>query len=489
MKTKSYLISLARQARKIGFLLTMAAVLVAAHGAVAASLSELLEKGIYAEETKGDLDAALRLYQQVVTEAKGGQALAAQAQYRLGVCYYKKKYFAEATAAFEKLVKDYPEQKELVAFANKYLAGAAVLLPAPWVDGEELRLAIKFPTGVQLGSATYSVRAAEVNGGKIWRLRSMLSAGPLSCSRVEVEADSFKPLYSYWKHPIIGEAEVRYTSTEAELKQITKGETKKIELDGVVYDNEEVIQLVRRLPLALGYKTDLRILPSLNGSVLGLKFEVTSQEEIQVPAGKFECFKVELSLRQTFWYSTDAHRYLVKFEAGGIVAELVEVNQRKAGEPVKFQDPARNFSLVAPADWSFDRQEPEGAKGKVITVAIRDPEAATTSVLYVQDLAYLGLDANKPVRDWAEQEVAIKWSKTMKDLQIRPDSWKERKVAGRPGLSVVADYIEGQEKKVAYGVFSVGKSNASKFFFYLGAEAFEGFQSKLDAIVDSYQVN
>jgi hypothetical protein len=52
--------------------------------AAAASPSELLEQGIYSEETKGDVDAALKLYQQVVTEAKAGQAVAAQAQYRRG---------------------------------------------------------------------------------------------------------------------------------------------------------------------------------------------------------------------------------------------------------------------------------------------------------------------------------------------------------------------------------------------------------------------
>ena len=73
----------------------------------------------------------MKLYQQVVAEAKTGQAVAAQAQYRLGVCYYKKKNFTAANAAFEKLVRDYPDQKDLIGLANKYLAGAMPLLPAP----------------------------------------------------------------------------------------------------------------------------------------------------------------------------------------------------------------------------------------------------------------------------------------------------------------------------------------------------------------------
>src|SRR5689334_19170687 len=62
-----------------------------ATGAEAPSVSEVFEKAIYSEQTKGDLDGAMQLYQQVVAQAKAGQAIAAQAQYHLGACYYKKK--------------------------------------------------------------------------------------------------------------------------------------------------------------------------------------------------------------------------------------------------------------------------------------------------------------------------------------------------------------------------------------------------------------
>src|SRR6266571_1224363 len=127
-----------RGAKTTFALLSITTLLGAGQGAFAASPSELFEKGVYSEETKGDLDAALALYQQVIAEAKGSQALAAQAQYRLAVCYYKKKNFAEATAAFEKLIKDYPDQKDMIARAREYLASAVTLIPAPWSDGEEL---------------------------------------------------------------------------------------------------------------------------------------------------------------------------------------------------------------------------------------------------------------------------------------------------------------------------------------------------------------
>ena len=244
------------RARRTGaalFLLAVTSLLTTAQMAAAASPSELLEQGIYSEETKGDVDAALKLYQQVVTEAKAGQAVAAQAQYRVGICYYKKKNYSEANAAFEKLLKDYPDQKDLIALANKYLANAMPLMPAPWVDGEEMQLDLKFPSGIKIGTACYRVYAGEANGQKIWRLRTRLvAASSQQFSRVEVEADSFQPLHCRWKINAIGECDATYLPGHAELKMIGQDEVKQIALSGVVYDNEEVAQLIRRLPLASG---------------------------------------------------------------------------------------------------------------------------------------------------------------------------------------------------------------------------------------------
>ena len=326
----------------------------------------------------------MKLYQQVVTEAKAGQAVAAQAQYRLGVCFYKKKNYAEARSAFEKLVRDYPEQKDLIALANKYLASAMALMPAPWVDGEEMQLDIKFPTGYKIGSASYRVYAGEANGQKIWRLASELWAVTQQSSRVEVEADSFKPIHCRWKIGVIGEADVTYSGSLARLKTTGKDEAREIDLSGVVYDNEEVIQLMRRLPLAPDYKTTLRVFTGLGGgNVIGLEAKVTGQEKVEVPAGSFDCYKVELSMvQQTFWYSTDAHHYLVKFEAGGVIGALAAVTQHKASEPLQYQDPTFGFSLAAPADWMFHRADATESKDKARVVAL-DPDRIASSIVSV----------------------------------------------------------------------------------------------------------
>jgi len=318
-------------------------------GTAAAATSELLEQGLFAEETKGDLAAAIQFYQQAITEGQNDQTLTALAQYNLGVCEFKRQRFAEARAAFEKLVSDYPGQKELVAKANEYLAGTIGLLPAPWAEGEELRLGIKFQTGMKAGSVRYTVNADTLNGQKIWRFGSRMNVGHRSLSRVEVEADTCKPIHSRWQSNVLGDADTTYSAGHADVKLKERSKVTTVELNKVCYDNEEVAQLIRRLPLAPNYSTTLQIFTSLGGgNVIAIKLEVEGVESIQVPAGTFECFRVKLGLvNQTFWYSTDAHRYLVKFDAGAILAELTGVEQGKTGpSDAEFDVPTSEATAV-----------------------------------------------------------------------------------------------------------------------------------------------
>ena len=464
-------------------LILAAAAVPSAHSAEATSPSELLEKGIYTQETKGDLDAAIALYQQVVNEAKDATALAAQAQYRLAVCYYKKKDFAKASATFEKLVKDYPEQKDVVALANEYLAGAANLLPAPWEDPEQLQLDVKFASGFKLGQAVYSVASSETNGQKIWQLSSHMFAGVQQLSRVEVVADSFKPLHSLWKHTLIGEADAVYSRGSAEVRLKGK-EPKKVEFEGVMYDNEEAIQMFRRLPLTTNYSTTVRVLTTLGGgTIVPVKLEVVGIEKVEVPLGSFECYKCELSIKQTFWYSTDPHHYLVKFEAGGAIVELTQINHRNMSEPLVWKDPSSKFQITLPAGWSADRHEPDEA-GEGTRIYLMDPNAVATSMLSVQKLGDLKSEVRKSVRAWADSQIAD-GAKVLKDVKVRPDTWKERTVAGQPGVSVLADFVEGKEKKTGYLVCVFVDQKAVQFLAYAGGEDLETVRPQIEAIIDS----
>ena len=72
---------------KPAFLLVL---LLAASAIQAKSPSLLLQEGLYAEETEGDLEKAIGLYEQLLEQSKDVERLAARATYQLGMCYLKK---------------------------------------------------------------------------------------------------------------------------------------------------------------------------------------------------------------------------------------------------------------------------------------------------------------------------------------------------------------------------------------------------------------
>ncbi len=197
-----------------------------AAASAAESASALLEKAIYTEETVGDLDAAAKLYRQAVAEAKKTEAVAAKAQYRLGLCLLKQGKKEQGIAALEKVVRQFPDQKELVAAARKHLPAAPrlKLRPPMWGEGEALHYHIQLGGGLEIGTIIYAVEAAKVDGKKIWRFRSRtLAASRQVASRVDADFDTLRPINSYWTIAGAGEKICRYEGEKVTVKTVAAG--------------------------------------------------------------------------------------------------------------------------------------------------------------------------------------------------------------------------------------------------------------------------
>jgi hypothetical protein len=121
--------------RKIIIPLLLVALAWAANPVSAASTGELLQQGIYAEEVDGNMDAAIKIYAQIITNSAAPGNHIAQALYRQGMCYLKTKDEPAARADLEKLVTEYPGQTEMVEKARPVLDDLtdfdpAALMPA-----------------------------------------------------------------------------------------------------------------------------------------------------------------------------------------------------------------------------------------------------------------------------------------------------------------------------------------------------------------------
>ena len=154
---------------------------------------------------------------------------------------------------------------------------------------------------------------------------------------------------------------------------------------------------------------------------------------------------------------------------------------------MQYRDPALGFSLTAPADWLFHRPDTSTDKDKA-RVVVLDPDGIATSIVSVGTRKALWPEAQKSLRAWADKEIADgEGSKALKDLTIRPDSWKDRPVTGKAGLSFIGDFVENSEKKIGYAVFTFGDTNAATFVLLCSVKDFEAFRPKFEAIVDSYK--
>jgi Tol biopolymer transport system component len=94
---------------------------IAGHSALAQRGYDLFQKGLIQERTEGNLDEAIRLYKQIVEDFADDRALVAKALVQMGGCY-EKLGRTEAQKAYQRVIEEYPGQKQEVAIAKKRIA-------------------------------------------------------------------------------------------------------------------------------------------------------------------------------------------------------------------------------------------------------------------------------------------------------------------------------------------------------------------------------
>lgn len=87
----------------------------------AASVSVQIREGVYKEEIEGDLDGAMKIYEEIARMHSDNTRYAAQAMYRLGLCYIKKGQQNSAIAQFQQITTKYPTERSTVRKAKLQL--------------------------------------------------------------------------------------------------------------------------------------------------------------------------------------------------------------------------------------------------------------------------------------------------------------------------------------------------------------------------------
>lgn len=91
----------------------------------AQTTGELLQKGIYTQDTAGDFDGAIAIYRQIVGSGNAPRDIAAQAQYRLAQSLIEKGDLANGATEFSNLARNYADYGKLISsLAVQARAGA-----------------------------------------------------------------------------------------------------------------------------------------------------------------------------------------------------------------------------------------------------------------------------------------------------------------------------------------------------------------------------
>ncbi len=112
-----------------------------------------------------------------------------------------------------------------------------------------------------------------------------------------------------------------------------------------------------------------------------------------------------------------------------------------------------------------------------------DPNADTTDGgirLFATDT--LSDKARRSARTWMEE-----YLQTLKNAQIRPDSWKDLTIDGRPAVGSVADYTEGGKSYVYYVACVLASKNSEWFVIASAPDKFDALKAQFDTVLASYR--
>jgi len=198
----------------------------------------------------------------------------------------------------------------------------------PWGDHEEAHYRLVNRDGSGAGSGVLRIDGED---GRFRLSQTYTDNSNSDESTVLVEADTLKPLSvrrEIRRDGDIEEVEAEYGPTEVKIR--SGGRQSFLSLPEHFYDNESALFVWRTIPfrdgLVLHHYT---ILTNRRDSAV-VTLEVAGREQVEVPAGTFEAWRLEIrsgSVRQVAWYADSERRYLLKYDNSEQVFELETMPQ------------------------------------------------------------------------------------------------------------------------------------------------------------------
>ena len=439
--------------------------------------AERLERGVNLQETDGDLNAAIKEYEAVLRLDEKSEKLAAEARFRLAECYQEKGNTKLVRKHVEALRSNFPAENRWVQKASKLLPVETKFSGTPWSGDRLYRYQVVRKNGKDFGSFVVTEKKIEEDGRSILESCWIRAAGNYTLSRSRFLEEEYRPLVGRWYFREFGDASAVFD--EGGLVRIIDAETGK-ELDYYdhsksgdptpLYENEQMIQVIRTLNHKIGTKQDVLIISSISGAVaIDFDMEVTEHLDVETPVGVFPCVKIETNFKQTFYVSRDESRKLVKLDMGPANAVLSgeETWDGVTAQAMSAEHLGVSFELPGPmiAMKPVDNDE-------VYRVQVWSSDfAGRDALLEVNWTKNLLEEARGSSRAFAET-ILGNAEKDFDQFEVSEESWEEVDVAGTKGVAMSLTTQQGEITDHEFGVYAVGEEKAMSLrMSYAGPDA------------------
>ena len=456
-----------------------------------ASPAELLERRIYAEESQGDVRTAIEIYKSISAAADSERSVLGQALFRLGACYLKIGEAELAAASFQELRRAYPDQQALIAKIPGLPPVSLPLVDSPWESEETFLMRVDDWPINWVRPAVFRV----VDGPSTTRIECRWSFGTTD---IEADPKSFFPAHRLYVTRAIT-TEATFASGRVDFVRTQGGRTERIELrrPQPVYDVDQVLHLIRRLPLADGYTVSIHLLERATAAIHEARIDVLRREAVVVPAGTFEAFKVRIMFTdgyagedrsmaapegRTLWYSTDAQRYLVKIQSV-FTWVLEEVRIGNSSAPSRLRDPSTGVVLESPDAW-FIVGEEHG--DPLLQAALVEPKGRAQGIV-----RRVPLSKDNALKDPEQIAIAHATHRRQSDQEYTVTAREPFGGHGVAGVRLIAETgAETGPKYVEYAVFIVHAAHQLSIVFDPIAKGgqWDELKPQIDRIVNTLRL-
>lgn len=164
---------------------------------------------------------------------------------------------------------------------------------------------------------------------------------------------------------------------------------------------------------------------------------------------------------------------------------LPQVAQTEADGSSVYKDPNHHFSLAIPEGWAVSASPAQGASAMTL-ISFENPNNTCRNTLAVwKHPPTPGYSARK----WAEEEVTIGAQMGKKDGTVRPNSWSDLVVGGRPAASVITDLTMDSKRFTVYHVYVMTGLSSMKFRFMIPAGEFAELRPVVDTMLATCELN